>query len=32
MERSFDRMMWVHNNSFQMQMEHLESTQEHLPA
>ncbi len=26
MERSFDRMMWVQSNSFQIQMAHLEST------
>ncbi len=26
MERSFDCMMWVHSNSFQMQTAHLEST------
>ncbi len=32
MERSFDRMMWVHSNSFQMQMTHLESTPDFLPA
>lgn len=25
-ERSFDRMLWVHRNSFQMQMPHLESS------
>ncbi len=32
MERSFDHMMLVHSNSFQMQMAHLESTSELLPA
>ncbi len=32
MERSFDRMMWVHCNSFQMQMSHLQSTPELWPA
>ncbi len=32
MERSFDWMMWVQSDSFQKQMSHLESTQEHLPA
>ncbi len=32
MERFFDRMMWVHSNSFQMQMAHLESAPELLPA
>ncbi len=32
MERSFDRMMWVHSNSFQMQTAHLESTPDLLPA
>ncbi len=32
MEKSFDRMMWVHSNSFQMQMAHLESTPDLLPA
>ncbi len=31
-ERSFDCMIWVHSNSFQMQMAHLESTPELLPA
>ena len=29
---SFDRMLWVHSNSFQMQMPHLESTPDLLPA
>ncbi len=32
MERSFDRMMRVHSNSFQMQLAHLESTPDLLPA
>ncbi len=32
MESSFDHMMWVQSNSFQMQMAHLESTPELLPA
>ncbi len=32
MERSFDCMIWVHSNSFQMQMAHIESTPEPLPA
>ncbi len=32
MENSFDRMMWVYSNSFQMQMAHLESTPDLLPA
>ncbi len=32
MESSFDRMMWVQSNSFQMQMENLESTPDLLPA
>ncbi len=32
MESSFDCIMWVHSNSFQMQMPHLESTPELLPA
>ncbi len=32
MKSSFDRMMWVHNNSFQIQMAHLESTPDLWPA
>ncbi len=32
LERSFDCMMWVHSNSFQMQTPHLESTPDILPA
>ncbi len=32
MESSFDHIMWVHSNSFQMQMAHLESTPDLLPA
>ncbi|MEE6515213.1 hypothetical protein FKM82_023784 [Ascaphus truei] len=31
-ESSFDRMLWVHSNCFQMQMPHLESTPDLLPA
>ncbi len=31
-ERSVDHMMWVHRNSFQMKMAHLESTPDLLPA
>ncbi len=32
MESFFDRMKWVHSNSFQMQMANLESTPDLLPA
>ncbi len=32
MERSFNGMMCVHSNSFQMQLAHLESTPDLLPA
>ncbi len=32
LESSFDCMMWVHSNSFQMKIAHLESTPDHLPA
>ncbi len=32
MKRSFNRMMCVHSNSFQMQMALLESTPDLLPA
>ncbi len=32
MERYFDRKMWVHSNSFQMQMAYLESTPDILHA
>ncbi len=32
MEKSFERMMWIHSNSFQMHMEHLELTPELLPG
>ncbi|XP_075455453.1 nuclear respiratory factor 1 isoform X4 [Ascaphus truei] len=31
-ESSFDRMLWVHSNSLQMRMPHLESTPDLLPA
>ncbi|XP_075423436.1 metallophosphoesterase MPPED2 isoform X3 [Ascaphus truei] len=31
-ESSFDCMLWVHSNSFQMRMPHLESTPHLLPA